>query len=198
MDSSRIEDFVANAALLAAHLTQQCEQAAAQQQAAAEGLQRSGDAVRSAVAAGKAELADHARQAVREGLSKEVGALTRSLDESGERLRRAAAELQREQDQIGRRMQALSWRSIISIGAAMLVVVAGTAFWAWQNVQRAERAQVRAEVLEALQQVAITSCDGRPCLKLEAGLPRWDRNEEYVLIDTSVAPPPGPPADGAP
>lgn len=187
MDSSRIEDFVANAALLAAHLTKQCEQATAQQQAAVEGLQRSGDAVRAAVAAGKTELAEHARQAVREGLSKEVSALTRSLDESGERLRRAAAVLQQEQDQIGRRMRALSWRSIVSIGVAMAAVVAGSSFWAWQNVQRAERAQVRAEVLEALQQVTITSCDGQPCLKLEAGLPRWSRNDEYVLIETGSA-----------
>ena len=55
----------------------------------------------------------------------------------------------------------------------------------WQ----AERAAVRAEVLEALQQVAITACDGAPCIKLEDGLRRWPANDEYVLVDTGqVAP----------
>ncbi|MNJ05262.1 hypothetical protein D3C73_1664690 [compost metagenome] len=40
-----------------------------------------------------------------------------------------------------------------------------------------------AQVLEALQQVSITSCDGRPCIKLEDGLQRWRKNDEYVLIE---------------
>ena len=44
-----------------------------------------------------------------------------------------------------------------------------------------------AEVLEALRHVTITACDGAPCIKLEEGLRRWEKNGEYVLVDGAAA-----------
>lgn len=178
-----MEDFVANAALLAGHLTRQCEKAGADQQAAATELQHSADAVKHAVTAGKSELAQHARAAVREALALEVPAATRSVAEAGERFGAIADQLHREHASLGRRTRILGWTSIGLLAVTAVAVLAGTGYVARANMQRAERAEVRAEVLEALEQVAITSCDGRPCLKLEDGQRRWSRNDDYVLVD---------------
>ena len=70
---------------------------------------------------------------------------------------------------------------------ACLLLVAGTGYASWHNVQRAQRAHVDAEVLEALRHVTITACDGAPCIKLEEGLRRWEKNGEYVLVDGAAA-----------
>lgn len=184
MDQSKMEDFIANAALLAAHLTQQCEKSVADQQASAHDIRKSADEVRQTVAAGQLELAQHARASIRDALSDEIPIATRSLGETAERLKAMADRLQSEQASVGLRMRILGWKALASLGVAAALVIATTGYFAWHNVKRAERAQVDAEVLEALQQVTITSCGGTPCIKLEDGLRRWTKNDEYVLIDT--------------
>jgi len=183
-----MDDFVANAALLAAHLAQQCEKAVAEQQAAARDLRHSAAALGDNVAAGKLELEQHARRAIREALARELADASRSLEEAADRLQQLGERLRIEQSSAGLRMRVLEWKSIASLALAAVIVVGGSAYAAWHNTQRAERAQVRAEVLEALRHVAITSCDGRPCVKLEAGLPRWTKNDEYILVDTGASP----------
>ncbi|TDK22665.1 hypothetical protein E2F46_12925 [Luteimonas aestuarii] len=181
-----MEDFVANAALLAAHLTQQCEKSVAEQQAAARELQQHADEIGQNVIAGKAELVQHARTAVRDALAVEIPAASRSLADTAERLQRMAEQLQFEQSAVGLRMRILGWKSIGSLIVAATVLAGGTAYVAWHNVKRVQRAQVQAEVLEALRHVTITSCDGRPCLKLEDGQERWVKNDDYVLVDGSA------------
>ncbi len=188
MDRKEMEEFVANAALLAGHLTRQCEKSTADQLAAAHELQRAAASVGTGVAAGQAALTEHARVAVREALSAEIPAASRSLSDTAANLKRMAEQLQQEQASVGLRMRILGWKSLAALGVAALVVVGGTAYAARSNLQRAERAQVDAQVLEALQHVAITSCDGRPCIKLEEGLQRWEKNDEYVLIERMRAP----------
>ncbi|TWT20222.1 hypothetical protein FQY83_10810 [Luteimonas marina] len=187
MDRSRMDDFVANAALLAAHLTQQCEKAVAKQQAAALDLQQSADALGEGVAAGKLELEQHARGAIREALARELADASRSLEDTVDRLQQLGERLRIEQSSAGLRMRVLEWKSIASLAVAAAVLVGGSAYAARHNLQRAERAQVRADVLEALRHVAITSCDGRPCVKLEDGLQRWTKNDEYVLVDAGAS-----------
>jgi len=187
MDRSEMDDFVANAALLAAHLTQQCEKAVSEQQAAVRDLRHSADALEDSVAAGKLELQQHARGAIREALARELADASRSLEEAVDRLQQLGERLRVEQSSAGLRMRMLEWKSIASLSVAAAILVGGSAYAAWHNLQRAERAQVRAEVLEALRHVAITSCDGRPCVKLEDGLRRWTKNDEYVLVDTGAS-----------
>lgn len=186
MDQSRIEDFIANAALLAGHLTQQCEKVVAIQQAATGELAGTAEAVRQSVAAGKGELAQHARSALREALAHEIPAATQALTETGDRFRQMADRLQQEQASLALRTRILGWNAIALLGLVVAMVLGGTGYAARQNLARADQARVRAEVMEALQQVAITSCDGRPCLKLEDGLQRWKKNQDYVLVDTGT------------
>lgn len=49
---------------------------------------------------------------------------------------------------------------------------------------RAEAAELRADVQEALQYLDITSCAGRPCIRIDRHTPKWKSgNVEYVLAD---------------
>ncbi len=186
MDPSKMEEFVANAALLAAHLTEQCNKAAAAQQASAQELQASAIVVRKTIEEGKREMSEQARGAVHDALAQEIPAATLSIGETATRLRQVADHLQREQAALSQRARFLGWKSLGVLSIACLLLVAGSGYAAWHNVQRAERAQVDAEVLDALQHVTITSCGGQPCIKLQEGLPRWQKNDQYVLIERSA------------
>lgn len=185
-----MDEFIANAALLAGHLTQQCEKAAGEQKSSAADLRRAASEVGQSVTAGTAELALNARSAVRDALSQEIPAAVEAISQAGDRLRLFADQLQRDQAAAGAHMRLLGWKALGGLGLASVVVIGATAYFAWTNVQRAERASVEAQVLEALQQVSITSCDGRPCVKLEDGQARWEKNDDYILIDTRSQPSP--------
>ncbi|MDR7068024.1 hypothetical protein J2X02_000841 [Pseudoxanthomonas japonensis] len=185
MEPSKMEEFVANATLLAAHLTEQCNKAAAAQQSSAHELQASAIVVRQTIEDGKREMSAQARGAVHDALAQEISAATHSIGETAARLRQVADHLQREQAHLSQRARFLGWKSLGVLSVACLLLVAGSGYAAWHNVQRSERAKVDAEVLEALQHITITSCSGQPCIKLQDGLPRWQKNDQYVLIDTS-------------
>lgn len=187
MERAKLEEFVASAALLAAHLTRQCEESIAGQRTAVEDLQRSAEAVGRRVLGGSAELQQQAKDAIREALSEEVPAAARVLRDAAMQLQTMSDQLRREQALSAQRMRLLAWAAMLSLALAATALVGGSAYVAWHNLQRAERTHVQAEVLEALQHVAITSCDGRPCLKLEDGMPRWSKNDEYVLVQRSIA-----------
>jgi anti-sigma-K factor RskA len=177
VDQKKLEDFIANAALLAAHLSQQCDKASSE-------LQRTATAFREGVAESQAELASSARAAVRESLAAEVPPAVRAIDETTQRFQMMAERLQFQQQTLDRRSRFLGWQSLGAVAIAAVVALAATGYFSWSNVKRAQRVQVQAEVLEALRHVSITSCDGRPCVKLEDGLPRWPKNDEYVLVDS--------------
>lgn len=181
-----MEDFVANAALLAGHLTQQCEKATAEQQSAATDLRRAAGDVTQQVAAGRHELMHAARAAVREALSQEIPAAVEAVGQSGDRLRAITEQLERGQSAASGRARLLSFGALGALAIASITIIGATAYVASNNLKRAERASVDAQVLEALSQVAITSCDGAPCIKLADGQARWTKNEDYILVDAPV------------
>lgn len=188
MDQTKMEEFVANAALLAGHLTQQCERAAADQRAASASLEQAAAEVGKGVAAGRAELAQTLRGAVRDALTAEVPSAVEAIAQSGDRLQLLADQLERSHAATAKRIQTLAMKALGATALASLAILGATGYMAWTNVQRAERAQVRAEVMEALEHVTITACDGAPCIKLEDGAPRWSKNADYILVDTSATP----------
>lgn len=187
MESSKMDEFVANAALLAAHLKEQCEKAATSQQSSAHDLQGAAIVVRKTIEEGKRELVDHTRAAVASTLSETVSAPTKDIMDAASRLKLVVDHLHREQAALSQRTRSLGTRALGVVLLACGLVVAGTGYVAWHNVRSAERASVDAEVLAALNQVTITACDGKPCIKLEEGLRRWNKNDEYVLVDASEA-----------
>lgn len=180
MEQKGLEDFLANAALLAAHLSQQCDKASSE-------LQQTASAFRQDVTQGQAQFASTTRSALRESLAAEIPAAIQGLGEATDRFHRMAERLQVQQQSLDRHARFLGWKSLASIAIAAVVVLAATGYVAWENVKRAQEAQVQAAVLQALEQVTITSCDGHPCIKLEDGLRRWPKNDEYVLVDVAPA-----------
>src|SRR5690606_23319484 len=131
-------------------------------------------------------LATNVQVAVRGSLAAEVPAAIRGLEDATQQFSKTLEHLQSQQRSLAQRARFLGWTSLASLAIASLVLLAGTGFAAWLNVQRAQKAQVSAEVLQALEQVTITSCDGQPCIKLEDGVRRWAKNDVYVLIEAST------------
>lgn len=170
-----IARFLEKAALLAGDLEQRCDAAAARHaQSASEFeavLRRVQDSLGSQLARTRRELADLTGDAAAQG-----------LDE----LRGFVDQLRREQADAGDRMRTMGWSSIIAVGAAALLAIAGSSFIVWDNARRIGRDRVQAEVLDALRHVTITSCGGQPCIRLADGQPRWERNPDYVIVDASA------------
>ncbi|KPN19641.1 hypothetical protein AO715_06565 [Xanthomonas sp. Mitacek01] len=184
MDREQMDEFVANAALLAAHLTRQCEQAADDQRDAAGALQTAAAHVTEHIAAGRDALLQATTLAVRDALTGEFDATTARAEVVAGRLEHLLARLDHAQTGLGAHARLLGGGALLALALSAVAIVGATGYLARLNLERAEMAGVRAEVLEALQQVAITACDGRPCIKLEDGLTRWTGNEDYVLVDT--------------
>lgn len=180
-----MEEFVASAALLAAHLTQQCEQAATEQRQAAGALRDAAADVAARTAAGRDALLRATTTAVQDALTGQLDTITSRADASALRLEHLVGQLDRAQAGLDARARLLGGGALLALVLGAAAVIVATAYIARLNLERAERATVRAEVLEALQQVAITACDGRPCIRLEAGLRRWPSNDEYVLVDVA-------------
>lgn len=188
--TNQIVEFLEKAALLAATLESRCEQAAKQLDGSARALegtlQRVEHDIGSIVGNGRDELVRQVQAAVRQALVQEVGMATAALGESVTQVRQASEQLRREQAIVAGRMRMMGWKSMAAVGAAALLVLAGTGFVAWNNVQRIQATSVRAEVLEALAHVDVTSCDGRPCIRLAEGQSRWPRNHDYILVDVTA------------
>lgn len=189
MERTQMEDFVASAALLAAHLTQQCEQAAREQRDAAGALQDAASGVAERTAAGRDAVLRATTMAVREALTGQLDATTARAESAAQRLEHLIAHLDRTQAGLTARSRLLGSGALLALVLGGAALIGASGYVAKLNLERAERASVRAEVLEALQQVAITACDGRPCIKLDEGLARWPSNDDYVFVDTQqVAP----------
>ncbi|MCD9007747.1 hypothetical protein LDO31_16210 [Luteimonas sp. XNQY3] len=189
MERTQMEDFVASAALLAAHLTQQCEQAAADQREAASALQEAAAGVAEHTASGRDALLRATTTAVRNALTGQLDATTARADAAAQRLEHLIAHLDRTQAGLAARSRMLGGGALLALVLGAVALIGTSSYVAKFNLDRAERASVRADVLEALQQVAITACDGRPCIKLDDGLRRWPSNDDYVFVDTQQASP---------
>lgn len=182
-----INGFVRQAALLAAQLEQRTAQAVAEQRSAATAMIESArnldGATRASFQGAQEEISRQAQQALRAGLSAELAQIRAALDEAGTRCQRMMAQLRGEQDALISRTRILTWKLLGFAAATALLLIAGTSFVVWHNIERNRQLNVRAEVTEALQQVTITSCGGRPCIKLDARARRWGKEGEYVLVD---------------
>lgn len=187
MGRAELEEFVASAALLAAHLSRQCEESVASQRNATDELARCADGIGRRVVDANAQLQQHARDAIRSALVAEIGTTTHTLHEAAVALRAMTERLHDEQVTAASRMRLLAWQTMGWLALAAATLVAGSGYATWHNVQRMQRAQVQAEVLDALAHVAITSCDGHPCIRLEDGTPRWSGNDQYVLVHRGAA-----------
>jgi hypothetical protein len=85
------------------------------------------------------------------------------------------------------------WMAYAAVIGANLLALGGL----WFQTQsyndaraRTAAAQIDAETAEAYSQVGVTSCGGRPCVKLDKKAPHWGSNGDYVLLDPGYKPKP--------
>lgn len=77
--------------------------------------------------------------------------------------------------------------ALLLLGYWLLLRQADTRLRAAQ--ERADAVEVRAEILDAASQVELTSCGGRPCIRIDHHAPTWKSNgAEYILVDSSASP----------
>jgi hypothetical protein len=84
-----------------------------------------------------------------------------------------------------------AWGGLIALALGFVLVYLGLLLLLNREHQRlkdaqakADAAEVSAEVRQASQHVEITSCGGRPCIRIDEDTPSWkSRGNEYILVD---------------
>lgn len=90
-----------------------------------------------------------------------------------------------------------AWRGLIAVatGFALLYLgfflLLGHEYGRLKDArERADAAEVSAEIRQASRHVEITSCGGRPCIRIDRHTPTWKGREgEYVLVDGATEQP---------
>jgi hypothetical protein len=90
---------------------------------------------------------------------------------------------------------AWAWKIIAVLTVLAIVLLAGYLLLLKQADARLRAAQARADAIEvqadvqeASRHVGITSCGGRPCIRIDRDTPTWkSKGGEYVLVDGKPA-----------
>lgn len=135
-------------------------------------------------------IADHHRQ------SRETQAALRAAREQEEgHFRHAMAALfqeHRQRTEASLRPAIIrAWQAVVAVACVLVLLFAGGMLLLRQTHDRLKAAQARAdaveveaEVREASRHVELTSCGGRPCIRIDKGMPTWKhKGGEYVLVD---------------
>jgi hypothetical protein len=108
-------------------------------------------------------------------------------------MRQAGESMQKDQATVAANIKRLTWKLHTIAIVSTLILVAGGVMLIWQQTQlyqqardRAIAAGVDAEIAEAYRQANVTSCGGRPCVKLDSKARRWGQQGDYVLLDLTV------------
>jgi hypothetical protein len=86
---------------------------------------------------------------------------------------------------------ARAWQIAVGASALLVLLFAGWMLLLKQandrlktSQARADAVEISADVREALRPVDITSCGGRPCIRIDKSTPTWKSGgDKYVLVD---------------
>jgi hypothetical protein len=195
-DVNASTEAVRKLALIAEVMERRAAEALQAQQQATQALSQTlADTRRDIERATQASLAQVA-QTVKDSLNAALGQTAarydQEVDEASSRLRVAAQGFERS-SALTRAMahHKLLAAYLATAGALALLVLGGfgATWYQWRSFNdaraRAEAAQMDAATIAAYAQVGVTSCGGRPCVKLDKKAPRWGSKGEYVLLETS-------------
>lgn len=121
-------------------------------------------------------------------------AMQTAREQEEAKFKHAMVALFREQQRMEAALQpkiAWAWKIIATLVVFFALLLAGFLLLLKQANDRlqaaqarADAAEVRTEVREASRHVEITSCGGRPCIKLDKDTPTWkSKGSEYILVD---------------
>ena len=136
------------------------------------------------------QVSQAARQSIDTALGESIGRFDQTTSAAGKKVQTAVAGLD---DALARARPTLSRQirlGYFAILGAMLLLIAGGSVVLWMEWQaygdaraRTAAANVSAETAAAFAQVNMTSCGGRPCVRLDPKAPRWGDKGQYVLVD---------------
>jgi len=142
----------------------------------------------------QARQAHDALRALQQAHAAQAGlAAEREVEEA--RLKQAMAQMfQEQQRQAANALRPVVGRAWLGLGAlaagfvlvyvGLLVMVRHEQTRLQEARARADAAAVSAEVLQASRHVEISSCGGRPCIRIDRDTPTWkSQGGEFVLVD---------------
>jgi hypothetical protein len=186
--------------ILLAQMLEQRSEASIQEQ------QRAGQAFNQAVATARqdvnqlvqganTQIAQLVKHAVDSALSMSTTDYEQRVSASTVRIDSAAKNIENVLHETSGFVHRKIWMAYGAIVGAFILLIAGGGLLMWWQSQtynearaRTAAAQVDAEMMEAFNQVGVTSCGGHPCMKLDSKAQRWGDKGEYVLINTASKP----------
>lgn len=139
------------------------------------------------------QVTQAAQQGVNSALNQSIAKYDQAVATNTARLEAAGHTFQ----QTALTVSAAAHRKILAgyaaIVGAMVLLILGGSFLLWLQRQayddareQTAAAQVDADTAAAYAQVGVTSCGGRPCIKLDAKSPRWGSKGEYILLESGT------------
>ena len=186
-------------ALLAETLERRSEMAIHQQQQAGQSLTQAVTGVRGDVDQIVHGASERITQLMQHGVESALVHGTAKYDqtvtEAATRLDGSGRAVQQMLHEVSAYVRRHIWMGYATVGGALILLILGGSLllgYQWQAYRdaraRTEAAQVDAETMAAYAQVGVTSCGGRPCVKIDAKSPRWGGKGEYVLLDIASKP----------
>lgn len=181
-------------ALLAETLERNASATIQQQQQAAQVLQQTvtqtNERMQSTIGNAGDQLKALLQQAIDQSIAPGMQQFDAAARAMAANMRQAGESMQKDQAAVAANLKKLTWKlHTIAIVSTVLLVTGGLLL-IWQQTQlyreardRAVAAKIDAEIAEAYRQANVTSCGGRPCLRLDPKVRRWGRDGEYVLLD---------------
>ncbi|MDR1074729.1 MAG: hypothetical protein LBL59_00005, partial [Xanthomonadaceae bacterium] len=116
---------------------------------------------------------------MRRALGRNWSEFDREVGKTLSRLQEGGQEFIQSRQAANQHVKWLSLKMLTAVAASMAVLIGGGALLLTMELKRVHQAEarlesieVRADVAEASRHVIITSCGGRPCIRLEADTPR--------------------------
>jgi hypothetical protein len=200
-DMKAIADMVRKMAMVVDGLEQKTNRFEQRQQQAIEALQQTLAALRNDVNQllhnAQHQVAQSVQQSVHTGLEQGTARYNQAVDATNAKLARGSQTFEETLHAFAQ----FAWRKMLTgygaiLGAILLAVLGGGLTlwvqWHWYDDahERTAAAQIDADTAEAYRQVDMTSCGGRPCVKLDTKAQRWGSKGEYMLLDSSNKPKP--------
>lgn len=183
-------------ALLAETLERNAATAAERHAQSATSLQQSVERAQQQLLGSAQQLERMLREQLDRAVEQAIGGSVRQFDGAVQAVAKQAKQtgdtLRGDQAAIASGLKAMLWKvHMIAIASTCMLAIGGSVlihyqFRLYQDArERTAAAALDAEVATALRRAQVTSCGGNPCLKLDLNAPRWGKQGEYVLLDSS-------------
>lgn len=190
---AKLVDITKRYTLLAEALERNASQAAQQHDHSVSALQHSVERAQHQLLSSAQQIERLLREQMDRAVTQTLGGSVRQFDDAVQSVAKQARQtgegLREDHAALSSGLKRMLWKvhavaiastSVLLLGGGLLLFLQHQAYRAAQA--RTAAAEVEAEMAEALREAQVTSCGGRPCIKLDLNTPRWGKHREYVLL----------------